>query len=97
MSKFVLTPRARLDLLNIWNHIAEDSTEAADKVRNKIRDALRLLADMPGIGHEREELADSSHKCWTVFSYVIVYRWKTKPLQIVRIVHGSRDLAALLN
>jgi hypothetical protein len=31
MSKFLLTSRARLDLQFIWNRIAEDDIDAADK------------------------------------------------------------------
>ena len=31
MSRFVLTAQARLDLLNIWNYIAQDNIDAADK------------------------------------------------------------------
>lgn len=39
-SRFVLTPEAREDLLEIWNYIAEDSPENADKVLGK---ALRCF------------------------------------------------------
>jgi plasmid stabilization system protein ParE len=30
--RFVLTPEARADLIEIWNYIAEDSLDGADKV-----------------------------------------------------------------
>jgi plasmid stabilization system protein ParE len=32
-----------------------------------------------------------------VHSYLIVYRWETKPLQIIRILHVARDVQAILN
>ena len=55
--RFVLTPQARADLLEIWNYIAEDSPENADRV-------------------------------------LIAYRDQTRPLQIIAIVHGTRQLEA---
>jgi hypothetical protein len=31
---------------------------------------------------------------WTVYAYVIAYRWETTPIQIVTVVHGARQLEA---
>lgn len=49
---------------------------------------------MPGLGHFREDLLDQRYRFWAIHSYLIVYRWETKPLEIISIVHGARDLAA---
>jgi plasmid stabilization system protein ParE len=94
--RFVLTPEARADLIEIWNYIAEDSIDAADQAVARLDEAFRHLAQTPGIGHHREDLADSRHRFWTVYSYVIAYRWETKPLQIIAVVHGARQLEAFL-
>jgi toxin ParE1/3/4 len=51
---------------------------------------------MPTVGHHREDLADSRHRFWTVYSYVIAYRWNTAPLEIIAVVHGARQLEAFL-
>ncbi len=93
-SRFVLTPEAREDLIEIWNYIAEDSPRRADKVLAKLYDAFVQLSRAPGIGHYREGLADRRHRFWTVYSYVIAYRWETRPLQILAVVHGARHLEA---
>lgn len=37
-------------------------------------------------------MADAHCRFWTVYSYVIAYRWETAPLQILAIVHGARQL-----
>jgi plasmid stabilization system protein ParE len=90
---FSVTPEAELDVLEIWEYIAEDDSEtAASRVIDRIRGEFQKLGDMPGIGHFREELLDSSYKFWSVWSYVIVYRWQSKPIEIVAVVHGARDL-----
>ena len=54
------------------------------------------LAKTPGIGHWREELTDKRHRFFTVYSYLIVYRTETKPLQIIRVLHAARDLRNIL-
>jgi plasmid stabilization system protein ParE len=92
--RFVLTPEARADLIEIWNYIAEDGIDTADQVIARLRDGFTRLAETPAMGHRREDLADSRHRFWTVHSYVIAYRWETTPLQIIAVVHGARQLDA---
>lgn len=92
--RFVLTPQARADLVEIWSYIAEDSLEDADRVLDRLHDCFTRLAQMPGMGHHREDLADARHRFWTVYSYVIAYRDRTSPLEIIGIVHGARKLEA---
>ncbi len=92
--RFVLTPQAQADLLEIWNYIAEDSPESADRVLERLYAAFTRLAETPAMGHHREDLADRRHRFWTVYSYVVAYRDQTRPLQIIAIVHGARQLEA---
>jgi plasmid stabilization system protein ParE len=94
LPRFVLTPQARADLLEIWNYIAEDSPENADQVLERLYAAFTRLAEARAMGHHREDLADRRYRFWTVYSYVIAYRDQTGPLQIIAIVHGARQLEA---
>jgi plasmid stabilization system protein ParE len=90
---FVLTPEAESDLLAIWEYVADHQSESsADQVIARIYDACEELSAMPGMGHVRPELLDDRHRFWTVWSYLIVYRWQTHPLQVIAIVHGAREL-----
>ena len=95
--KFLLTPLASRDLNQIWDYLAEDNVDVADRVLGEIEKAMRSVAKRPGIGHLREDLADRSYRFFLVYSYLIVYRPETKPLQVVRVLHASRDIQALLN
>jgi antitoxin ParD1/3/4/toxin ParE1/3/4 len=54
------------------------------------------LAKNPGIGHWREELTAKRHRFFLVYSYLIVYRHETKPLQIIRVLHAARDVQSIL-
>ena len=56
---------------------------------------VEALADMPGMGHSRDDLADETLRAWPVHSYLIVYRPAQRPIEIVRVVSGFRDLFAL--
>ncbi len=96
MTRFVLTPQAELDLNEIWDYIARDSVEQADRVLGEIEKAMRALTSQPDMGHLREDWADRRHRFWPVYSYIIMYRPTTKPLQILRVVSGYRNLAELL-
>ncbi len=97
MKAFVLTLLAARDLNEIWDYLASDSIEAADRVLGALERALHGLAKNPGKGHWREDLADRRHRFFLVYSYLIVYRPETKPVQVIRVLHASRDIQALLH
>lgn len=97
MGRFVFTPAARADLAEIVKYIRDQgSPDAAKRVGKELRRAMRELADMPGMGHLRNDLADEPLRFWAVYSYLIIYRPDAKPLQIIRVLHGARDVEAIL-
>jgi toxin ParE1/3/4 len=97
MKLYQLTTNAQRDIDAIAEHIAVEATvERAIQVLLKLRDSFRTLGEMPGMGHYREDLLDRRYKFWSVYSYVIVYRWEVTPIQILAVVHGARDLDAFL-
>ena len=96
MSDYVLTPLAEDDLLDIGRYIANDSLEGASRVLNELNQAMTLLARQPLIGHRRLDLAAEPYRFWPVCSYLIIYRPDITPLQIIRVLHGARDVRSLL-
>jgi plasmid stabilization system protein ParE len=58
---------------------------------------MQLLADNPAIGHVRRDLTGDDVRFWSVFKYLVVYRPNTEPLQIVRVLHGRRNVKRLLS
>jgi toxin ParE1/3/4 len=92
---FPATPEAVADLIEIWKYTAKATTpEIADRIVARIEAECGKLAEMPGMGHFREELLDQRFKFWSIFSYLIVYRCDIAPIQVVNVIHGARDLAA---
>jgi plasmid stabilization system protein ParE len=96
MKQYQLTPSAAGDLDAIYEHIAQDNLSAAGRMLQRFTEAFRMLADQPGMGHLREDLTDEPFRFWSVGAYIVIYRPSTDPLEILRVVHGSRDLARLL-
>jgi plasmid stabilization system protein ParE len=96
MGEFFYSPAARCDLLEIWEFIASDNVDAADRVEREIQEAATLLARNPKLGHLRRDLTSKPVRFWLVQSYLIVYDLTAQPLEIVRILSGYRDVAGLL-
>ena len=96
MIRALATPEARADLRAIWEYIADVNIEAADRVLDQIEEAFNRLADMPGIGHFRLDFLDRRYRFYTVYSYVIAYRWEAQPIEIIAVIHGARNLRAFL-
>ena len=91
--RFVLTPEARSDLKEILLDIAEDSPDAAERLRSEFYEGLQSLSRSPGIGHYHDELLSRKYRFWNFYSYVMAYVWEAKPIQVISVVHGARDLA----
>lgn len=96
MSEFVLTSAAEGDLLKIIEYLEGDSPNAVLKVADALDEAMRRLAENPGIGHLRPDLTDEDVRFWSVFKYLVIYRPDTQPLEIVRVLHGRRDVKQIL-
>jgi antitoxin ParD1/3/4/toxin ParE1/3/4 len=97
MNEYELSVDAQVDLLEIWHYIQERSgNRAADRVFDKLHDAMKKLATMPGMGQIRTDLSSEELPTWPVYSYLIVYQPSSKPIGIVRVIHGARDVEAVL-
>jgi toxin ParE1/3/4 len=95
--RYVLAPEAALDLVQIWRYLKKESSVAvADRVESVIRDRIVFLARTPGAGHWSKNLTDEPVKFFPVYSYLIVYRPETRPLQVVSILHGRRNVERIL-
>jgi plasmid stabilization system protein ParE len=92
--RFRLTPEAVTDIRELFLGVAADSLDRAERLRSEFYEALQRLGQSPGIGHFHEELLDRRYRFWNFYSYVVCYVWQKKPIQIIAVVHGARDLAA---
>jgi len=83
-SSFILIPSASRDIDEIIEYVLNHSGPTrALHVHQRIYEAFVKVAAHPGFGHRRADLADESLRVWNVFSYLVIYRPETRPLQIV--------------
>jgi plasmid stabilization system protein ParE len=95
--RYILAPQAARDLIQIWRYIKKESSqETADRVESVIRSKFAYLADFPQGGHWRRDLTTAEVRFLASYSYLIVYRPDTTPLEIVAILHAHRDVAKIL-
>ena len=91
----VRKPAAENDLTEIWLHIATESTRAADRILDKIAFRIQQLASFPGSGPRRPEIATDARSL-TIGNYIVLYRFDSERVEILRVVHGARDITTLL-
>jgi plasmid stabilization system protein ParE len=97
VSGYVLSADADCDLDEIWEYIASDSLDAADRWIGILFDGFDALAQTPGMGHRREDLTPHAVLLWPVGAYLIIYRADRQPIEIVAVTQGSRDIPAFLS
>jgi toxin ParE1/3/4 len=95
MPKIERTARAEEDLIDIWVYIAHDDIRAADRVLEEIEHRFFLLADQPRLGRERPDIAQEL-RYLPVRRYLILYREIPGGIEVVRVVHGARDIHSLI-
>ena len=99
MSRFVLHPEAYTDLDELWEYIAADDLDFADRVREEIHAAIGSLVPFPNRGHARPDLTSRPLRFHTLRDYLIAYAPDEKPLLVIAVLHGRRNprvIAAML-
>ena len=94
MPEVTLSNQARQDLFAIWEYIAEDNSAAADRVLDTLDARMQLLADHPLLGPARPDIARDLRYLVSE-NYLILYRVLDDVVDIVRVLHGARNLRAL--
>ena len=85
------TRRADTDLIEIWRFIAADSRNSADRLLDDIELAWDRLADFPHLGRARSDLGRDI-RLFPVRSYLILYRISDHEIEVVRVLHGAREI-----
>jgi toxin ParE1/3/4 len=86
--------QAYADLMGIALHIAEQNPADADRWLEMIDVKCTTLARMPEMGRKRFELSAGVRR-FAVGNYVIFYRPCSNGIEIIRVLHGSRDIPAI--
>lgn len=94
MSCLKFTRLAREDFQRIGDYIAKDNPIAAFNFVHRLQERCSSLAEHPGTGHKRDELSPNLRSA-TEGEYVIFYRTLPDAIEIMRVIHGKRDLSKI--
>jgi toxin ParE1/3/4 len=102
MSQVIVSPRADRDLDDCADYLVRRaSLPVARRFLAAAPQTFEFLAGMPGIGSAAgvRDSAGQELRLWTVKGFrnhVITYRPLDDGIEVVRVVHGSRDLGRVL-
>ena len=91
MSQVRQSALARADLIQIWVDIALDNQAAADRVYERLEARVKILERFPEAGMARPDIAKDA-MVLVESPYLILYRLVSEGVQIVRVLHGARDI-----
>ena len=92
MGSFILTQKARDDLLSIGRYTYRQWGKAQQiRYLTQLDSAFHDLADKPDIGRTCDEIQRGYFK-YGVGNHVIFYRHTKGQIEIVRILHGRMDI-----
>lgn len=93
MKRLVLAPKARADLFDIDTYIAQRNPLAAERLIERLIQAMTSLAAMPKMGRTCEDLGLPSVRRFVVEKHHIFYVLDGNGIRVVRVIHGRRDVA----
>lgn len=93
-------PRADLDILETFTFLAGRNPDAARRFLDVVEKTLLAIEANPADGHRylhgRREEEDWRYVRLAGFKkYLVFYRLAATVVEVVRVVHGSRDLDAI--
>jgi len=96
MSEYILSDEARQEFKDIWDLIALDDVEAADRWIIKLLESLDFLARNPHAEHTRKDLTGENVFFWPVGAYFIIYQIQEIGILILAVTQGARDIPSYL-
>jgi plasmid stabilization system protein ParE len=96
MALYEVTTEAQNDLFQIWRRISEDSAGLADRIDNEFHELFASLAAMPRQGHTRKDLTKRPVLFFPLYSFMVIYQPETRPIRVMAVLRGSRDVKRIL-
>lgn len=100
MPRLLVREKAQADLEELGQFIASDNPAAAAEVVRAVRVSFEQLARMPQLGRIVKKVKTSEKlRMWlspAFPNYLIFYRELPDGVDIVRVLHGARDIHRIL-
>jgi toxin ParE1/3/4 len=97
MARLILSEFVEPELAAIWDYIAIDNLDAADKFLEAAQSTFQELARMPGMGRNRTFPQARLHNLRSFRihgfeNYLIFYKPIQDGAEVFHVIHGARDL-----
>jgi toxin ParE1/3/4 len=89
------TSQAIADWKEALDYLEERNPQAAQRLAEEMKQRCEQLGKLPGLGRARDDLKPGLRSI-VVQRYTVFYRATDTSVQIVRILHGSRDIDSIL-
>jgi toxin ParE1/3/4 len=96
MKTIRVAERAQKDLIEIWEYVARENPESAERLLQTFREKFELLLSHPLIGRERNEIFIGL-RSFPAGRYVIFYQPMDYGIEVLRVRHGASDLRGLFD
>jgi toxin ParE1/3/4 len=88
-----LSGRALTDLASIVDYLSDFNPNAAHRLVDRLEERWELLATQPRSGASRPDLGSELREV-IVGEYLSIYRLDDDEVEIVRVLHGRRDITS---
>src|SRR2546421_3747197 len=97
MPRLLIHDRADADIDEIAEHIAQDNIDAAIRFLRTVRESYDKLLFMPGMGALRSFPSPkyATVRSWPITgfrNYLIFYRPTPEGIEVLRVLHGARNI-----
>lgn len=96
MNEFRLSAAAEDDLTDIWNYLEERSEQSANALIESLVKRFVMLCTFQEAGRDRDELKPGL-KSFPIDRYIIFYRIIPEGIEIIRVLHGARDIEQIFS
>lgn len=94
--RHTISYQADQDLLEIGFYTALKNMVAANRFVQRLEETFNRLATNPRMGRIRDDLAPNL-RSFPVGSYLIFYRQTEEGIEVIRVLHGARDIDSLFH
>ncbi|RAM49252.1 MAG: type II toxin-antitoxin system RelE/ParE family toxin [Hapalosiphonaceae cyanobacterium JJU2] len=91
MNRYRLSQQAEQDLEDIWTYLSQQDQLVADQQIAQILNRFPMLAQFPDMGRKRDDLLKEL-RSFPAQPYVVFYTKIADGIEIVRVLHQSRDV-----
>jgi addiction module RelE/StbE family toxin len=84
------SPTAERNADAIWDYIAQDNADAADRIRGLLDIAAERLVEFPRIGRNGRT-AKTRELIVAGTPYILIYRISRDHIEITRVLHGAQS------